>query len=143
MKVRVGVEGLTFDAANYTPGSTEKCRRLHGHTFRVDVEVEGDINPDDGMVMDFLVIKRVVREVIEDYDHKVILPKRDKSATRIEGRFDVEIHYIDKPFATTEYLALDMAEKLLSRLRARKVKVKLYEGSGKYALVEIEGDEIR
>ena len=144
MKTVVGVEGITFDSANYTPGSTSKCRRLHGHTFRVDVEVEGNIDPNTGMVIDFLEIKKLVKEVVEKYDHKVILPEKDRGNTILKGKFETEIQYINKPHATTEYIAQQIAEELADRLLARenlwKIKVKLYEGRDKYAEIVLSRD---
>lgn len=46
-----------------------KCRRLHGHSFRVEVNVQGDINPDTGLLMDFGDIKAVVKPYIDMLDH--------------------------------------------------------------------------
>ena len=40
---------------NVPPG--HKCARLHGHSFRVEIHVEGDIEPDTGWVMDFADVK--------------------------------------------------------------------------------------
>ena len=73
--MKIGVEGFTFDSAHYTGGSKSKCLNLHGHTFRLDVEVEGEVNPQTGMVIDFSLLKDVVKRVIADYDHRVI-PRR-------------------------------------------------------------------
>ncbi len=61
--------GITeyIDAAHHLPGH-EKCGRLHGHTYQVDVTIEGD--PQGGMVLDFADMKRAVREVLTKYDHR-------------------------------------------------------------------------
>jgi len=42
-----------FDSAHKLPNYEGKCRFLHGHRFRLDVVVEGHVNPLTGMVMDF------------------------------------------------------------------------------------------
>jgi len=58
-----------FDAAHFLPDYKGKCERVHGHTYRLEVEVEKDLG-DDGMVTDFNEIKQVVnREVVEKLDH--------------------------------------------------------------------------
>jgi len=61
--------GITeyIDAAHYLPGH-EKCGRLHGHTYQIDVTIEGDHK--GGMVLDFADLKKVVREVLAKYDHR-------------------------------------------------------------------------
>ena len=135
-RVRVGVEGLTFDASHYNVGVSSECMNLHGHTYRVDVEVEGEIDPESGMVIDFDILKKVVKEVISEYDHKIVMPAKDLSKARIEGPFNTSIKAIDYPQATTEYIALDIARKIRDKL-GLSVKVKLYEGSRNYVVVEL------
>ena len=58
-----------FDAAHYLPDYHGKCEKLHGHTYKLVVKLEG--RPDaEGMIMDFLVIKRIVTEkVLSVLDH--------------------------------------------------------------------------
>jgi len=136
VKVRVGVEGLTFDASHYTKGVSRKCMNLHGHTFRVDVEVEGEVDPESGMVLDFDLIKKAVREVISEYDHKVIVPRKDLGEVRLEGAFNTAIKVIEYPEATTEYIALDIAEKVRSKLGV-PVRVRVYEGPKNYVIVDL------
>jgi 6-pyruvoyltetrahydropterin/6-carboxytetrahydropterin synthase len=135
MRMKVGVEGFTFDSAHYTKGSSEKCMNLHGHTFRLDVEVEGEIDPQTGMIMDFGLVKSVTKKVLEDYDHKVIVSKKDSERLALSGPFRGCIKTIDYPEATTEYLALDIAKKLHEKFKA-KVRIKLYEGNRSYVIVE-------
>ena len=138
MRACIGVKGLTFDAAHYTRHSTRKCLNLHGHTYTVNVEVYGDIDPETGMVMNFLDLKRVVKDVIEEYDHKLIVPRRDLDKITIRGPFNLAVKTIDYPEATTEYIALDIARRIYERIK-KPVKVQLFEGAGSYAEVYWEG----
>jgi len=135
-KFRVGVENLSFDAAHYTKGVEGKCMNLHGHTFKVNVEVEGVVNPETGFVVDFSVLKKIVKEVIKEYDHKVIVPKKDVNEIFLQGKFKGEVKVLDYPEASTEYIALDIARKIHVKLNM-PVKVKLFEGLGNYVIVEI------
>jgi len=135
-KFRVGVENLSFDATHYTKGVKGKCMNLHGHTFRVNVEVEGEADPETGFVIDFSILKKIVKEVIEEYDHKVIVPKKDINETFLKGKFKGEIKVLDYPEASTEYIALDIARKIHEKLNM-PVKVKLFEGLRNYVIVEI------
>jgi 6-pyruvoyltetrahydropterin/6-carboxytetrahydropterin synthase len=130
----VGVEGFSFDAAHYTRYSTEKCLNLHGHTYRVNVRVEGVINEKTGMVIDFLVLKKIVKEVIDGYDHKIIIPRRDAGRIRIEGPFNVVYKIIDYPEATTEYIALSIAREVYEKLHL-PVTIELYEGLRNHVIV--------
>jgi 6-pyruvoyltetrahydropterin/6-carboxytetrahydropterin synthase len=68
------VKTFRFDAAHSLPELPEghKCRRLHGHGYRVDVHVTGDVDAAAGMVMDFGEINRVVSPVLEALDHRCL-----------------------------------------------------------------------
>jgi 6-pyruvoyltetrahydropterin/6-carboxytetrahydropterin synthase len=64
--------GITFSAAHFIP-SHEKCGRLHGHVYAIHAIIEGDIG-EDGMVVDFLSIKKILRQLAEEMDHRVLVP---------------------------------------------------------------------
>ena len=61
--------GITeyIDCAHHLPGH-EKCGAFHGHTYQVDVHVEGDHK--GAMVLDFADLKKQVRAILSEYDHK-------------------------------------------------------------------------
>lgn len=60
-----------FEAAHSLPHAPEghKCRRLHGHSYRLFVHVEGPVDPKTGWVVDFADIKRGVAPIIDMLDH--------------------------------------------------------------------------
>jgi 6-pyruvoyltetrahydropterin/6-carboxytetrahydropterin synthase len=62
---------FTFEAAHYLPKAPEghKCRRLHGHSFRVEVTVEGPVDPDTGWFVDYAVIRDAVAPLRDRLDH--------------------------------------------------------------------------
>ena len=67
-------KSFTFEAAHVLPHHSGKCARLHGHSYRLDVALEGPLQasgPATGMVEDFDVVSRVVKAaVINDLDHR-------------------------------------------------------------------------
>ena len=60
---------FTFDAAHNLVNYHGKCERLHGHTYRLRVVLEG--RPDaEGMIMDFIELKAIVKEcLLSRLDH--------------------------------------------------------------------------
>jgi 6-pyruvoyltetrahydropterin/6-carboxytetrahydropterin synthase len=56
-----------IDCAHFLPGHP-KCGSLHGHTYKVELVVDGAVR--DGMVMDFADLKQAIRNVLAQYDHK-------------------------------------------------------------------------
>jgi len=68
------IRTFRFEAAHHLPNIPEghKCRRVHGHSYRVDVHVTGEVDPRTGWVMDFGQIKRVVGPVLDGLDHRYL-----------------------------------------------------------------------
>jgi len=62
-----------FDASHRLLHYEGKCRNLHGHRWRVEVWLTGEPDPETGILVDF----NVVKEVIERFDHQVILNRMD------------------------------------------------------------------
>jgi 6-pyruvoyltetrahydropterin/6-carboxytetrahydropterin synthase len=60
-----------FEAAHLLPHVPEghKCRRLHGHSFRVAVRVEGPVDPATGWLMDYADVKAAFEPVRLQLDH--------------------------------------------------------------------------
>ncbi len=108
--MRVGIADY-FDSSHYIPGHG-KCGKMHGHTYRVEVEVEGELK--GGMVIDFADLKRALREVIDELDHRVLND------------------LIENP--TCENICIYIYERLKEKLGDLKiVRVRLYEGKDKWA----------
>ncbi len=64
----------TFEAAHHLPNHNGKCRNPHGHSYRLEVEVEGTVVREekasyDGMVLDFSTLDSHVDPVIHALDH--------------------------------------------------------------------------
>ena len=68
------VHTFTFEAAHRLPHVPEdhKCRRLHGHSFTVDVVVEGVIDPQHGWLMDYGDIKEAAAPIRKQLDHRYL-----------------------------------------------------------------------
>jgi len=67
-------KSFTFEAAHLLPTFPEghKCRRLHGHSFRIDVVVAGAVDESRGYLVDYGVIKAACEPVREALDHRYL-----------------------------------------------------------------------
>ena len=65
---------FSFEAAHRLPNVPvdHKCARLHGHSFRVRVSVEGPVGEQTGWVMDFAELKAAFRPVYDQLDHRYL-----------------------------------------------------------------------
>lgn len=61
-----------FGAAHQLRNYNGKCEHLHGHNWKIEVYVKGEKLEDDGMLVDFKIIKEKTNEIIERFDHKFL-----------------------------------------------------------------------
>lgn len=80
---------MRFSASHFIV-EHEKCERIHGHNYRVKVELKGELNKNR-MVMDFREIKEVIIGVIDRLDHKLLLPAKKGEIEIKEGEKQIEI----------------------------------------------------
>lgn len=76
-----------FEAAHFLPKVPQghKCARMHGHSYEVEVVVEGEIDPALGWLMDFSTISEHVSPLVAALDHRVLneLPGLDNPTTEL------------------------------------------------------------
>lgn len=69
-------KSFTFETAHALPNHSSKCKNLHGHSYRLEVFVEGPVQTDgseEGMVIDFARLSEVVeREITSQWDHQYL-----------------------------------------------------------------------
>ena len=65
------VHEFRFEAAHRLPRvpAGHKCQRLHGHSFKIEIAVEGPVNPDTGWFIDFDEIYKVWQPLWDQLDH--------------------------------------------------------------------------
>ncbi|PJC37500.1 6-carboxytetrahydropterin synthase QueD [Candidatus Peregrinibacteria bacterium CG_4_9_14_0_2_um_filter_53_11] len=104
---------FSFSAAHHLTNYHGACERPHGHTYRLKITVEGEIRPD-GLILDFVELKRVVNErVLEKLDH-----------TDLNDRFE-------NPSAEliTEWIAEQLSPiGELTKTQVRLAEIELWEG---------------
>ena len=80
-----------FESAHRLPNVPEdhKCARLHGHSFRVRVHVEGDVGPESGWVMDYAEIATACAPVRDRLDHRYLneIPGLDNPTSEVLARW--------------------------------------------------------
>jgi len=80
-----------FEAAHLLPHlpASHKCRRLHGHSFKVEVVIEGECDPKLGWLMDYAEIKAAFRPLYDQLDHFYLneIPGMENPTSEIIARW--------------------------------------------------------
>lgn len=150
--VRVSKDYLVFCAGHFITYDGDHCERLHGHNYRVAVEVDGDLDANH-YVFDFIALKQHTRAITDTLDHRMLLPAESGSIRVAEHGAEVEVRYGDRrwvfpredcvilPLANTtaELLGRYIGQRLLDVLRREKrwepaaLRVEVEESFGQVA----------
>lgn len=85
---------LNFSSSHFI-AEHNKCERLHGHNYRIKIELEGKLN-EKFMVMDFKDAKDRVSAICDVLDHKILLPAHSPSLKIQEKRAQIEVKSAEK-----------------------------------------------
>jgi 6-pyruvoyltetrahydropterin/6-carboxytetrahydropterin synthase len=115
-------KSFTFEMAHALLNYDGKCKNIHGHSYRLEVTVIGNPkeeskHPQDGLLIDFGDLKRLVNEyVIDKFDHSLVMQKDYDSAlvTALSNNFDRLLYVEYQP--TCENLIADFADKINSAM---------------------------
>ena len=110
---------FSFDMAHILDGHDGKCQNLHGHTYKLQVEVSGDLVAEGakkGMVVDFTDVKRIVKAAILDpMDHVFIYDTTSERECKIAALLnELNSKTFGIPVRTT---AEEMARFMFNRLK--------------------------
>jgi 6-pyruvoyltetrahydropterin/6-carboxytetrahydropterin synthase len=127
--VSVTKDYLVFASAHFITFAGHRCEGLHGHNYRVRVTIDGALDEESWFVFDFVVLKKIMRRLCDEIDHKVLLPLENPKIQLSEAGDSLNVAYEGKPryvFPKADCALLPvpnttvemLAELLTNRLRA-------------------------
>lgn len=135
----------SFDAAHFLSGHEGKCKNIHGHRWRVVIEVKSKTlqtgNQFEGMIVDFAQLKEDIKEETDFFDHGLIIEKNSLKASTVVALKEEGFHMIELDFRPT---AERFAKYFYDRMAARGYQVKsatIYETPNNYAAYEEDPDD--
>lgn len=157
-RVRVEKDSLVFSAGHFITWGGGECERIHGHNYRVAVEVEDDLD-ENHYVFDFIALRDLTAAIVGELDHRMLLPGRSglisvsdegsNTVARFEGRFwsfpREECVVLPVPNTTAERLAEYIGGRLFEAFSGRGLKpprtlrVEVEENFGQWGMVEMDG----
>lgn len=154
--VRVTKDYLVFCSGHFITFHPDQCERVHGHNYRAAVEIEDDLDPQSHLVFDFITLKRMARAIVNELDHRMLLPSESEAITLHGDGDNWEARYQERRWSfprdecalvpvantTTELLARYIAHRVLHDIeeegfaQPKVLRVELEETFGQSATYE-------
>lgn len=135
-----------FEMAHILPNYQGGCGNLHGHTYKIDVTIQGKQDKEKwGMVLDFKILKDIIKSIIPD--HKFVYNCENISNIELEIVNVLKNHKLEcigYPFDTTaENLVVFFANEIQNKLPndINVVKIDLWETSKNHATWEAKDED--
>ena len=147
-RVSVTKDYLVFASAHFITFAGHRCEGLHGHNYRVRVTVDGALDEESWFVFDFVILKKIMRKLCDEIDHKVLLPLENPKIQLTDEGESIKVAYEGKPryvFPKSDCALLPLpnttvemlAELLTTRLRSELESM----GARGLTAVEMEVEE--
>lgn len=147
-RVSVTKDYLVFASAHFITFAGHRCESLHGHNYRVGVVLEGALDDESWYVFDFGTLKKIMRRLCDEIDHKVLLPLENPRLQITEDADSVAVAYDSRPryvFPRSDCALLPvpnttvemLAEHLVGKLRSELEAV----GAAALTAIEMEVEE--
>ena len=151
-RVSVSKDYLVFCSGHFITYLGDQCERLHGHNYRVAVEVEDDLD-ENHYVFDFIALKDLTRAITDELDHRMLLPTTSSLIRLEEDGPNWRVRYRDRHWSfprdecvvlpvantTTELIADYLSVRLRDALASRglptpeAMRVSVEENFGQWA----------
>jgi 6-pyruvoyltetrahydropterin/6-carboxytetrahydropterin synthase len=95
--ISIAKDYLKFSAAHFLIFPDGTAERLHGHNYKVFVDVHTDLN-EHGLVVNFKEIKPLVREVCDELDEHLLIPGEHPVLTAVRVGAQMEIRYRERRY---------------------------------------------
>ena len=157
-RIEISKEYLNFSAGHFTIFGPGERERLHGHNFQVRCSVTAAVG-GNGMAFDYVLLKRVMRELCDQLDERMLLPEHspyldlERRGEMVVARFgDEQIPFLARdclPLPIRNVTIEELAALLLDRLRRRPeiadrgilaIEIGVSSGSGQWAFSHWESE---
>jgi 6-pyruvoyltetrahydropterin/6-carboxytetrahydropterin synthase len=150
--LRLANDQLVFSAGHFITLADGVCESVHGHDYRVVLELWGELGPHQ-YLLDYVALEEMVRAILAGWDHKMLLPTEHPQIRVVSGPGEVEVRFAERRWVfppgdcrllavgntTTEQLAEQLTLRIVGELVARfryhpdRLKVEIAEGAGRSA----------
>lgn len=128
-----------WEMGHRLPFHNGKCVNLHGHSYKMLLEIVGELDAN-GMLIDYYDLKKIVNPIIDELDHAFMVNKNDEEVLNFLTKLNSKKVVVDF-HSTAENISIYLLEKLkVSELKkySNKIRVRIFETPDDYAEVSAE-----
>lgn len=135
--MRIATE-FRWEMGHRLPAHHGECKNIHGHSYKMIVELSGEINSKSGMIIDFNDLELIVKPIVNKYDHAFLVYKKDAKLLKYLAENKMKKVVTDY-YGTVENICNNFAELIVKGLMINKINniysvtVKIYETPNSYA----------
>jgi 6-pyruvoyltetrahydropterin/6-carboxytetrahydropterin synthase len=123
-----------WEMGHRLPEHFDKCKNIHGHSYKMIVELNGDVE-ESGMVMDYYDVKKIIKPIIEKLDHAFMVYKDDEEIISFLKKMKSKMVVVEFQ-STVENICkyfLKEIKKISLPKNIERVSVRIYETEDDYA----------
>ena len=140
---------IRFSSGHLLSGH-KKCGFLHGHSYAIHSQVYGE-KDKQGFIIDFTKLKKILREISDTLDHKMLIPEKNINVSIKETEINIKLKDKEYKFpkedciilpiitTTVENIALYILEELLKKIdltdNIKRIEIGVDEGIGQGVIV--------
>jgi len=134
MKTTIAKE-FKWEMSHRLPYHNGPCRNIHGHTYKMRIEISGE--PDkQGMLIDYFTITKIVEPLLEKLDHCFVCDDKDIDLIEFLKKMNFKILII--PYYSTaenlaKYIIFELIPHFETFVNIERIKVRVYETDDVYA----------
>lgn len=121
----------SFDSAHFLADYVGKCRNIHGHRWRVIIEIQGDALLESGekrgMLVDFGDLKNDLKKLADELDHSLIIESGSLKESTLQALLDEKFRIVEFNFRPTAENFAKYFYDRMSRLGYRVREAVVYE----------------
>ncbi|PIW69870.1 MAG: 6-carboxytetrahydropterin synthase, partial [Ignavibacteriales bacterium CG12_big_fil_rev_8_21_14_0_65_30_8] len=83
-----------WEMGHRLPDHFGKCKNIHGHSYKMMVEFEGELDKN-GMIIDYYIVKEIIEPIVEELDHSFMVNKNDDLVLEFLEKLDSKKVIVD------------------------------------------------
>ena len=123
-----------WEMGHRLPEHFSQCKNIHGHSYKMLVEFDGELNKDE-MIIDYYDVEKIINPIVEKLDHSFMVNNNDKVVLEFLEKMNSKKVVVDFQ-STAENICLYLLNKIEKASlpeNVNEIKVRVYETSQDYA----------